>query len=78
MRYLPKTQLEHGQYYEGVNDNDTMVAKWDGDINYFVAVTHTWHGKDQLTMTHPDEPNDYFGVFYPIEIGEPKHYEIVK
>jgi hypothetical protein len=63
--YIPKNQLVHGSYYDGLCRN-TSLARWDEENDTF------WHWRTKFserfteTISHPDDDHTY-DVFYPLK-----------
>jgi hypothetical protein len=63
--YIPKSQLDHGAYYDGLCRNASL-ARWDEVSGTF------WHWRTKFgqkfteSISHPED-DDGFDLFYPLK-----------
>jgi hypothetical protein len=65
--YLPKIALEDEKRYEGYTSSGIgAIGRWDHEYNRFIVKLHDWEEAREISMTHPEDENEYYPVFYPM------------
>lgn len=67
--FLPKAELEHGEYYEGVCRN-AGVARWNNIIQAFVYRRYKFGTSFIEDIRHPED-DDGYDLFYPFKKTDP-------
>lgn len=82
MDIVPKSRLVDGLYYEGFTADaheEPRVAKWNAERNEFEYVWHRWGNETYLVpMVYWDESSEYFELFQPVSVTEPRDFEKVE
>jgi hypothetical protein len=74
---IDKRDLKDGAYYAGRSNGDYKVARWDAKTNLFWFMRYRWDDTFKQEMRHPED-DGVVDIFYPIELSEPKEYEIIQ
>jgi hypothetical protein len=80
MDVIPKNRLEDKAYYEGFDHDHVshVTARWNAERDIFEYLDNRWDGGMVIPMAHSDDDSEYFGVFSPLIVVEPKDSEKVE
>lgn len=68
-KFLPKAELEHGEYYEGGCRN-AAVARWNADTQKFYYRRHKF-GTSFIEEIHHADDDNVFDVFNAVKKIDP-------